>query len=164
MPKIMFKNTTEIKTKSNNALSLTKPIEKAKITVDPIMLQRILRKKRSQKYMEAMKSLDAGGHVHNQEKVNELINVIREEFPEVELIDSGVLIGILAKCYLGFPYEVHTLNFTLSSIIEHYKRGQTLPDGMEKARGIAVRGMYEYIEVYKDYCCAVSSDGTVSII
>ena len=164
MPKIMFKNTTEIKTKSNNALSLTKPIEKAKITVDPIMLQRILRKKRSQKYMEAMKSLDAGGHVHNQEKVNELINVIREEFPEVELIDKGMLLGILAKCYLGFPYEVHTLNFTLSSIIEHYKRGQTLPDGMEKARGIAVRGMYEYIEVYKDYCCAVSSDGTVSII
>ena len=164
MPKIMFKNTTEIKTKSNNALSLTKPIEKAKITVDPIMLQRILRKKRSQKYMEAMKSLDAGGHVHNQEKVNELINVIREEFPEVELIDKGMLIGILAKCYLGFPYEVHTLNFTLSSIIEHYKRGQTLPDGMEKARGIAVRGMYEYIEVYKDYCCAVSSDGTVSMI
>ena len=141
MPKIMFKNTTEIKTKSNNALSLTKPIEKAKITVDPIMLQRILRKKRSQKYMEAMKSLDAGGHVHNQEKVNELINVIREEFPEVELIDKGMLIGILAKCYLGFPYEVHTLNFTLSSIIEHYKRGQTLPDGMEKARGIAVRGI-----------------------
>ena len=141
MPKIMFKNTTEIKTKSNNALSLTKPIEKAKITVDPIMLQRILRKKRSQKYMEAMKSLDAGGHVHNQEKVNELINVIREEFPEVELIDKGMLIGILAKCYLGFPYEVHTLNFTLSSIIEHYKRGQTLPDGMEKARGIAVRSI-----------------------
>lgn len=164
MPKIMLKNPTETKTESYNNLSLTKPIEKAKITVDPIMLQRILRKKRSQKYMEAMKSLDAGGHVHNQEKVNELINVIREEFPEVELIDKGMLIGILAKCYLGFPYEVHTLNFTLSSIIEHYKRGQTLPDGMEKARGIAVRGMYEYIEVYKDYCCAVSSDGTVSII
>lgn len=114
--------------------------------------------------MEAMKSLDAGGHVHNQEKVNELINVIREEFPEVELIDSGVLIGILAKCYLGFPYEVHTLNFTLSSIIEHYKKGQTLPDGMEKARAMAARGIYEYIEVYTDYCCAVSSDGTVSMI
>ena len=145
-------------------MSLTKPVEKTKTTVDPITLQRILRKKRSQKYMEAMKSLDTGGHVHNQEKVNELINVIREEFPEVELIDKGMLIGILAKCYLGFPYEVHTLNFTLSSIIEHYKRGQTLPEGMEKARAMAVRDMYEYIEVYKDYCCAVSSDGTVSII
>ena len=158
MPKIMLKNTTETKSETNNTLSLTKPVEKTKTNIDTLTLQRI------QKYMEAMKSLDTGGHVHNQEKVNELINVIREEFPEVELINSGVLIGILAKCYLGFPYEVHTLNFTLSSIIEHYKKGQTLPDGMEKARAMAARGIYEYIEVYTDYCCAVSSDGTVSII
>ena len=100
MPKIMLKNTTEAKTESNNTLSLTKPVEKTKTTVDTLTLQRILRKKRSQKYMEAMKSLDAGGHVHNQEKVNELINIIREEFPEVELINSGMFLGILAKCYL----------------------------------------------------------------
>jgi len=127
MPKIMFKNTTETKSETNNTLSLTKPVEKTKTNIDTLTLQRILRKKRSQKYMEA-------------------------------------LIGILAKCYLGFPYEVHTLNFTLSSIIEHYKKGQTLPDGMEKARAMAARGVYEYIEVYTDYCCAISSDGTVSII
>ena len=155
MPKIMLKNTTETKSETNNTLSLTKPIEKTKTTVDTLTLQRILRKKRSQKYMEAMKSLDAGGHVHNQEKVNELINIIREEFPEVELINSGM--------FLGIPYEVHTLSFSFS-IIEHYKKGQTLPDGMEKARAMAARGVYEYIEVYTDYCCAVSSDGTVSMI
>lgn len=163
MPKIMLKNTTETKSETNNTLSLTKPVEKTKTTIDNLTLQRILRKKRSQKYMEAMKSLDAGGHVHNQEKVNELINAIREEFPEVELIDSGILIGIVSKCYLGRPYEVHTLDCTLS-IVEHYKQGQSLPDGMEKARAIAARAVYEYIEVYKDYCCAISSDGTVSII
>jgi len=56
-----------------------------------------------------------------------------------------------------------TLDCTLS-IVEHYKQGQSLPDGMEKARAIAARAVYEYIEVYKDYCCAISSDGTVSII
>ena len=158
MPKIMLK-TPATKTESSNALSFSKPVEKTKVTVDTLTLQRILRKKRSQKYMEAMRSLDAGGHVHNQEKVNELINAIREEFPEVELIDSG----ILSKCYLGRSYEVHTLDCTLS-IVEHYKQGQSLPDGMEKARAIAARAVYEYIEVYKDYCCAISSDGTVSII
>ena len=163
MPKIMLKNPTETKSETNNTLSLTKPVEKTKTTVDTLTLQRILRKKRSQKYMEAMKTLDAGGHVHNQEKVKELINVIREEFPEVELINSGMFLGILAKCYLGIPYEVHTLSFSFS-IIEHYKKGQTLPDGMEKARAMAARGVYEYIEVYTDYCCAVSSDGTVSMI
>lgn len=162
MPKIMLK-TPATKTESSNALSFSKPVEKTKVTVDTLTLQRILRKKRSQKYMEAMRSLDAGGHVHNQEKVNELINAIREEFPEVELIDSGILIGIVSKCYLGRPYEVHTLDCTLS-IVEHYKQGQSLPDGMEKARAIAARAVYEYIEVYKDYCCAISSNGTVSII
>ena len=163
MPKIMLKNTTETKSESNNTLSLTKPIEKTKTTVDTLTLQRILRKKRSQKYMEAMKSLDAGGHVHNQEKVNELINVIREEFPEVELIKTGIFIGMVSKCFLGDPYEVHTVDFT-HTIIKHYKQGETLPDGMEKARAMAARGIYEYIEVYTDYCCAVSSDGTVSMI
>ena len=163
MPKIMLKNSTETKTETNNSLSLSKPVEKTQTSVDTLTLQRILRKKRSQKYMEAMKTLDVGGHVHNQEKVNELINAIREEFPEVELIDSGILIGIVSKCYLGRPYEVHTLDCTLS-IVEHYKQGQSLPDGMEKARAIAARAVYEYIEVYKDYCCAISSDGTVSII
>ena len=162
MPKIMLK-TPATKTESSNALSFSKPVEKTKVTVDTLTLQRILRKKRSQKYMEAMRSLDAGGHVHNQEKVNELINIIKEEFPEVELINSGMFLGILAKCYLGIPYEVHTLSFSFS-IIEHYKKGQTLPDGMEKARAMAARGVYEYIEVYTDYCCAVSSDGTVSMI
>jgi len=126
MPKIMLKNTTETKSETNNTLSLTKPVEKTKTTVDTLTLQRILRKKR-------------------------------------ELINSGMFLGILAKCYLGIPYEVHTLSFSFS-IIEHYKKGQTLPDGMEKARAMAARGVYEYIEVYTDYCCAVSSDGTVSMI
>ena len=131
--------------------------------IDKLSLDRLLRKSWSKEYIDAIHQLDAGGHVHNQEKVNELINAIREEFPEVELIDSGILIGIVSKCYLGRPYEVHTLDCTLS-IVEHYKQGQSLPDGMEKARAIAARAVYEYIEVYKDYCCAISSDGTVSII
>ena len=131
--------------------------------IDKLSLDRLLRKSWSKEYIDAIHQLDAGGHVHNQEKVNELINIIREEFPEVELINSGMFLGILAKCYLGIPYEVHTLSFSFS-IIEHYKKGQTLPDGMEKARAMAARGVYEYIEVYTDYCCAVSSDGTVSMI
>lgn len=63
----------------------------------------------------------------------------------------------------GHPYEVHTLDFT-NGIIEHYQEGQTLPDGLEKARGIAMRGGYAFIEVYADCCRAVSANGTVSVI
>ena len=49
-------------------------------------------------------------------------------------------------------------------IIEHYKSGQSLPGGLEKARSIAMRGGYEFIEVYSDCCRAVSSNGSVSVI
>lgn len=163
MPKIMFKNPTTTKIESSNNLSLTKPVEKVEATVEPINLQRMLRKKRSQKYMEAMGKLDAGGHVDNQELLKELIEAIREEFPEVELIKTGIFIGTVSKCFLGNPYEVHTVDFS-HSIIKHYKQGEVLPDGMEKARAIAARNIYMYIEVYTDHCCAISADGTVSII
>ncbi|MBF1215285.1 MAG: hypothetical protein HXM17_10350, partial [Fusobacterium periodonticum] len=146
MPKIMLKNPTETKTESYNNLSLTKPVEKTKTTVEPVNLQRLLRKKRSKRYMEAMGALDTGGHVNNQEKINELIEAIREEFPEVELIKTGIFIGMVSKCFLGDPYEVHTVDFT-HTIIKHYKQGETLPDGMEKARAIAARNIYMYIEV-----------------
>lgn len=66
-------------------------------------------------------------------------------------------------CYLGKPYEVHTLDIT-GQIIEHYKSGHILPGGLEKARSIAMRGGYDFIEVYVDCCRAVSSNGLVSVI
>lgn len=64
---------------------------------------------------------------------------------------------------MGKPYEVHTLDMT-GSIIEHYKAGQKLPSGMEKARGIALRGGYDFIEVYVDCCRAIGPTGDVSVI
>lgn len=48
--------------------------------------------------MEALHKLDAGGHVHNQNKVNDIIRTIQEEFPEVQL--GGVLLGYVSICYL----------------------------------------------------------------
>jgi hypothetical protein len=39
-----------------------------------------------------------------------------------------------------------------------------MPGGLEKARGIAMRGGYEFIEVYADCCRCVSSNGSVSVI
>ena len=161
MPKIMLRNTTETKSETNNTLSLTKPVEKTKTTVDTLTLQRILRKKRSQKYMEAMKSLDAGGHVHNKKEVNEIINTIKSELPDVDI--NGILLGFVAKCYLGAPYEAHTLDL-VGEIIEHYKRGETLPGGLDKAKSIALHGGYDFIEVYTDCCRAISSNGSVSVI
>lgn len=148
---------------SNDLLSATNHQEQQHKPqhIESIELNRMLRKNRSKEYMQALHKLDAGGHVHNDRNVNDIINTIKNEFPEIEL--SGILLGYVAICYLGKPYEVHTLDIT-GGIIEHYKSGQTLPNGLEKARNIAMRGGYEFIEVYVDCCRAVSSNGVVSVI
>ena len=162
MPKPMLKQ-PETKMQSNNILSATykKEQKQENSQLTKMQIDRILRKSRSKKYMDALHRLDAGGHVHNQDKVNELIDIIREEFPEVEI--SGILLGYVSICYLGKPYEVHIFDMT-GHIIEHYQAGHPLPGGMEKARALAMRGGYEFIEVYVDCCRCISANGTVSVV
>ena len=161
MPKPMLKNPNQTMQQSNNILSATQIVKQKPQQMDQMKLDRLLRQKRSKAYMDAIHRLDAGGHVHNQNKVNDIIDTIKAEFPEVEL--GGILLGYVAVCYLGRPYEVHTLDMT-GNIIEHYQTGQSLPDGLEKARNIAMRGGYDFIEVYMDCCRCISGNGTVSVI
>lgn len=163
MPKPMLKTPQQTQTQTNSILSATSNQAQKQQTqqMDQMKFDRMLRHPRSKAYMDALHKLDAGGHTHNQNKVNEIIEAIRQELPEVVL--GGVLLGYVSLCYLGRPYEVHTLDIT-GGIIEHYESGHTLPNGLEKARGIAMRGGYDFIEVYVDRCCAVSSTGAVSVI
>lgn len=162
MPKPILKQ-PQTQTQSGSILSATQQQVQKQQTqqLDKMKLDRLLRKTRSKEYMEALHKLDAGGHVHNQHKVNEIIDAIRNEFPEVDI--RGVLLGFVSTCYLGKPYEVHTLDMT-GQIIEHYESGKSLPGGLEKARSIALRGGYDFIEVYVDCCRCVSSTGVVSVI
>lgn len=158
MPRPIFKQSQLV----NESMLRAMPVHKQQsLQMDKLQIDRLLRSPRSKQYMEALHKLDAGGHTQNQNNVNEIINAIRNEFPEVEI--NGMLLGYVAICYLGKPYEVHTLDM-VGEIIEHYKIGQPLPDQLEKARGIAMRGGYDFIEVYVDCCRAVSANGTVSVI
>ena len=162
MPKPMLRH-PQTQTQSGSILSATQQQESKQQSqqIDKMKLDRILRKARSKEYMDALHKLDAGGHVHNQQKVNDIINAIQQEFPEIEI--SGILLGFVSICYLGKPYEVHTLDMT-GQIIEHYKAGQTLPGGLEKARSVALRGGYDFIEVYVDCCRCISANGSVSVV
>jgi hypothetical protein len=161
MPKPMLK--TPSRTQQDDILNVTGLCAQNQQTrqMDKMKLDRLLRQPRSKTYMDALGRLDAGGHVHNRDTVNDIINTIKNEFPEVEL--GGVLLGYISVCYLGKPYEVHTLDVA-GGIIEHYEAGRSLPNGMEKARSIAMRGGYAFIEVYVDCCRAISNIGTVSVI
>ena len=162
MPKPMLKQ-MQGQTRENNILSANQnqPQKQQVQQMDKMKLDRLLRKTRSKEYIQSLHKLDAGGHVHNQNKLDEIINTIRNEFPDLEI--SGIMLGIVSICHLGEPYEVHTLDIT-GQIIEHYKKGQMLPGGLEKARSIAMRGGYDFIEVYTDCCRAISASGTVSVI
>lgn len=124
-------------------------------------LQARLRQKRSTSFVEAMTRLDAGGHVHSTAATEALLAAIRQEFPDVQI--DALALGIVAKCYLGAPYEVHTLECS-GSIIQHYKTGVPLPQGMERARSLARNAHYAFIEVYTDKLIAVSASGQTAII
>ena len=161
MPKPMFMQ-PQAGAQADSVLSTTKAQDKQKAEkMDKHQLNRLLRKPRSKAYMDAMRQLDAGGHTHNQEKVKEIIDAIRNEFPEVEI--SGILLGIVSVCYLGDPYEVHSLDVA-GDIIEHYECGQPMPGGLEKARGVALHGGYAYVEVYVDCCRCIGEDGSVAVV
>ena len=150
MPKPLLHQWMQTNSKDKNLLNISvaqKSTEKTQI--DKLKTDRLLRKQRSKTYMDALCKLDAGGHVHNAKQGEEIHNAIHNESPEVNL--SGILIGYVAICYLGKPYEVHTLDFT-GNIIEHYKPGKLLPNDMEKARSIALYGG-----------CAVVSGGAKGI-
>lgn len=126
-----------------------------------LLLERRLRMKRSERYTEALTRLDAGGAVCSKEQVDAYIHAIQQEFPELKPYQFPL--GIIAKCYLGSPYEVHVLSPSLH-IIEHYRVGQALPSGLEKGRTLALHPGYCYIEVFSDSICAVAKNGDVSMI
>lgn len=124
-------------------------------------IKRFLQKKRSREYMSSISALDAGGHTNNQDQIDQIIHAIEDEFDDVEI--TKIMLGIVARCYLGSPYEVHTLSLA-SQIIKHYKIGESLPYGMEKARALVLRGNYEYVEVYTDCLRAINRNGEVAVI
>jgi len=117
--------------------------------------------RRSAAYMSAFAQLDAGGHLLDDKAKAAIRAAIRAEFPEVSAVDLPL--GIVARCHLGHPYEVHTLDCALD-IVEHYKIGQALPGGMERARTLARHPSYVFVEVYLRQVRAVSADGTVTTL
>ncbi|PAD78351.1 hypothetical protein [Paenibacillus campinasensis] len=137
------------------------PRQQAVVRIEGAALEKRLRSKRSGAFVEAMTKLDVSGVVATKEKVQELIDQITSEFPELAV--DQLPLGIVSKCYLGDSYEVHSLDAGLQ-IINHYKRGEVLPNGMEKARRLAMHPAYAYIEVYMNMICAVAQSGEVSII
>ena len=120
-----------------------------------------LRQRRSAAYIEAIRKLDAGGHVCSRHEVDALLDAIRNELPEITI--DRLPVGLVSKCYLGAPYEVHTLE-RVGQIIRHYKTHEPLPGLLERARDLAQHAAYAFIEVYPDRLIAVAVNGDTSLI
>lgn len=88
-----------------------------------------------------------------------LIAEIRAEFPELGLPDLPL--GWVSRCHLGAPYEVHTLDAE-GQIVQHYRRGESLPPQLERARTLALHPAYAFVEVRRDTLHCVRLDGTVT--
>jgi hypothetical protein len=120
-----------------------------------------LRQKRSPAYVATLTKLDAGDHVHSAASTQALMDAIQQEFPDIHI--DYLPRGVVAKCHLGEPYEVHTLDCA-GNIVQHYKVGQPLPSTLERARSLARGGQYAFIEVYVERLIAISESGQTAII
>ena len=120
-----------------------------------------LRKKRSSSYIGILTRLDAGGHVHSPQAMQALQEAICRELPEITV--DALPLGIVAKCYLPPPHEVHTLD-CIGLIVRHYKMGEALPPLMERARALARHPGYAFIEIYPTKLIAVSASGQTAVI
>lgn len=116
-------------------------------------------KKRSKKYLDLIAGLDARTLTETN-GMAELIKGIQEEFGTAEL--TNLPIGIVSKCFLGHPYEVHTLDLSGSQIIKHYKTSETMEADFEKARTVALHNAYAIVEVYKDKIILIREDGSAT--
>lgn len=107
----------------------------------------VLNRKRSERYLKTMTTLDAGGHVSTAENAKCIIDAIHAELPEITVDEFPI--GIVSRCYLGSPYEVHTLDLA-GGIIEHYEVYKVLPSDLEKARSLSLHPQYILVEVYRN--------------
>ncbi len=124
-----------------------------------VISDRDILKKRSRKYLDCMTSLDAKT-LTDTKGMDELMRAIQKEFGTAELASQPL--GIVAKCFLGHPYEVHTLDLSGSQIIKHYTGAETMEADFEKARNIARHNSYALVEVYKDKLVLIREDGTAT--
>ena len=75
MPRPMLRTPQQSQTQANNILSAVNHDQQQKQQpIDKMKLDRLLRQPRSKAYMDAVRQLDAGGHVHNQARVNEIMD------------------------------------------------------------------------------------------
>jgi|SRR5665647_62468 len=147
-----------LNTKASINIDLNKNID-TQLKSGAITSDRVLLQKRSKKYIQALTSLDLGTMTATK-GLSELIEKMKTEFGELGITEYPL--GVVSKCFLGHPYEVHVLDLSATQIVNHYKIGEPLPAFLEKARNLALNNSYSMIEVYKNKMILIKADGTTT--
>ncbi len=119
----------------------------------------MLRTQRSRRYIEALGRLDGCGAATSVD-TSAIAEAIHQEFAEIA---NSAPLGLVGCCYLGPPFEVHSLSPT-GDILHHFKAGEVLPGGLERARGYARQPTYLCVEVYTDRIACVRPDGSIVVL
>lgn len=145
-------------TKASIDIDLNKNVS-TQLKSGAVVSDRVLLQKRSKKYIQALTSLDLGTLTATQ-GFADLVEKMKTEFGELGITEYPL--GVVSKCYLGHPYEVHVLDLSGTQIINHYKRDEPLPAFLEKARNLALNDSYAMIEVYPNKMILIKVDGTTT--
>lgn len=109
--------------------------------------------------MDLISKIDAKNHTDTK-GMEDLLKEIQEEFGTASLV--SLPLGIVSKCFLGHPYEVHTIDLSGNLIINHYKTSEVMAADFEKARTLAIHNSYAMVEVYKDKMILIREDGSAT--
>jgi hypothetical protein len=131
------------------------------IASSAVALEARLREHRSPRYVAALTTLDSGSHTVDATEIAAALAAVDAEFSDV-VIEARPA-GLVAKCGLGQTFEVHSLDLERVTAV-HVRSGQKLPDGLERARALAMHPQYVFVEVYPDAMRAVRADGTVNVV
>lgn len=123
--------------------------------------QRALRKRRSQKYMDIMSKLDAGSGNISPRDIEDMIQAIREEFPDIEIFNEYC--GCMAICHLPGNFDVHILS-PGSNCITHFGAGFGFETPLDSCRNLCRMPEYRFVEVYTNSLKAISANGAVANI
>lgn len=151
MPKPLFNKNISVNVNTNLNTNTGTQL-KSGVSSDRVLLQ-----KRSKKYIQNMTSIDTGTLTATK-GYSELVEKLKDEFGPLGIVEYPL--GIVSKCYLGHPYEVHILDLSGTQIIEHFKKGENLPAHLEKARALAMHNAYSMIEVYSNKMILIKEDGS----
>jgi len=145
----------------SSALTVGGRTEGPKTHLSPPQLAQRLRQKRSPAYLKCVMRLDAGTHERQAAALQELLDAVTAEFPDLGVDERPI--GVVSRCLLGAPYEVHICDLG-GGIIDHFQHRRSMPPLFERARSLAAHGAYAFIEIYVSTLRTVAADGSVSVL